>query len=329
MADVTSSLFHRPARVLIVKTSSLGDVVHALPALTDLRRALPDTQVDWLVEESFAEIPRLHAGVGKVLTVALRRWRKSWWKAETRKQWREAKAALRAQPYDAVIDLQGLLKSAWLTRAASLTPTGKVHGYDRHSAREPWSARFYGQCHRVALAQHAIARNRALTAAALSYAVDVSPPPDYGLTALPATRSGVLLLPATSRADKAWPPTHWVALAQQLQASGHTCTLVAGTPTERSQALAIAQAAPGATLAPPGTIADLASRMRESQAVVGVDTGLTHLAAAHGLPCIGLFTATDPARTGVWGARAHNVGGVGLIPSVDAVLDALQRANTP
>src|SRR2546428_140511 len=162
-------------RILFVKTSSLGDVVHQCPAVSDAARKLAGAQIDWVVEESFAGIARMHASVRSVIPVAARRWRGALWRRAVWREIGEFRRRLAAQRYDAVVDTQGLLKSALITRAAS----GTRHGMDRASAREPIAASFYDVTHTVPWGQHAVERNRRLTAAALGYSLD--DPLDYGL----------------------------------------------------------------------------------------------------------------------------------------------------
>jgi heptosyltransferase I len=313
-------------RILIVKTSSLGDVVHALPVVHDIMQNQPDAQVDWVAEEAFTDIPRLHPHVQRVIPVALRRWRKSWWKADTRREWRAFKTTLQARAYDRVIDLQGLLKSAWLTRAVRLSAHGAVHGYAGKSVREPLAMVFYSHHHTVDKAQHAVARNRALAAAALGYRV--SGDAQYGLSDADTnavTGTTALWFTATSNLAKAWPDAEWVALGQQLRDQfGLTCQLVAGSPAERRAAQALAAQVPGATVLPPLRVGEIATVLRTAQCAIGVDTGLTHWAAALGVPTVGIYTATDPARTGVHAACARNVGGAAQTPSAANVLAALQ-----
>lgn len=153
-------------RVLLVKTSSLGDVIHTLPALTDAARAIPGIQFDWVVEEGFAEIPAWHPAVARVIPVAIRRWRKNLWQTLRNGEWRRFKQRLKEVDYDLVIDAQGLLKSAWLTRYVGKTP---VAGLDGDSAREPLASRFYRRAYPVAWGQHAVERTRQLFAQALDY----------------------------------------------------------------------------------------------------------------------------------------------------------------
>ena len=314
-------------RILIVKTSSLGDVIHNLPVVSDIRRHFPDVVVDWCVEEGFAAIPRLHPGVGKIIPVAVRRWRKNLFKAAT---WREIagfRRTLQAAPYDAIIDTQGLLKSALMASLAH----GPALGYAADSAREPMAARFYDRKFSVSRELHAVVRNRRLAAAALGYAADGEP--DYGIEAVSAGftwmphRPYVVFLTATSRDDKLWPEANWLALGLLLNAQGISAVLPGGSAVERERARRLAAGIPGAVAAPAMTIPDLASLLAGGRAAVGVDTGLTHLAAALKVPTVALYTATDPGLTGVLGVGFHrNLGGKDQIPSPASVLAELQPA---
>ena len=314
-------------RILIVKTSSLGDVIHNLPVVSDIRRHFPDAVVDWCVEESFADIPRLHSGVRKILPVAVRRWRKNIFKAATWREIAEFRRGLQDEAYDAVIDTQGLLKSALMASQAK----GPVLGYEASSAREPAAARFYDRTFSVSRDLHAVVRNRRLVAAALGYVLDGEP--DYGIEAVPAGfawlphRPYVVFLTATSRDDKLWPEANWLTLGQQLNSLGISAVLPGGSPVERERASRLAAGIPGAVAAPAMTIPYLASLLAGGRAAVGVDTGLTHLAVALKVPTVALYTATDPGLTGVLGVGFHrNLGGKDQIPSPAAVLAELQTA---
>ncbi|MFZ5556247.1 MAG: lipopolysaccharide heptosyltransferase I [Pseudomonadota bacterium] len=313
-----------PPRFLLVKTSSMGDVIHNLPVAADLARAFPGCAVDWIVEDSFADVPRLHPAVRRVIPVAVRRWRRAWARGAT---WREigaVRAALRAERYDRIIDSQGLVKSAVLAALAD----GPRCGYDRASAREPLASLLYGRRCAVDRALHAVERNRRLAACCAGYALDGEL--DYGIAAperrfdwLPARRYAVLLT-ATSRDDKLWPEERWAALGRALAKRGLASVLPAGSDTERERAVRLAQAIPGAAAAPPLGLAGLASLLADSVAVAGVDTGLTHLAAALGRPVVGIYCATEPGLTGVHAKHAVNLGAAGRAPGVDDVLAALQ-----
>lgn len=312
-------------RILLVKTSSLGDVVHNLPVASDIRAAVPGAEIDWAVEESLAAIPRLHPAVSRVLPVAVRRWRSGLLDGAVRAEVRAFIGELKRHPYDAVIDTQGLLKSAWIAWIAR----GTRHGLDFASAREPLSF-FYDRTYAVPWTVHAVERNRRLAAQALGYAVPASL--DYGVSAppvsfvwLPGGRHAVLAH-ATSARSKLWPDGHWTEFGLRLDERGVRSVLPWGSTAERLRAEAIARAIPGAVVAPGLSLADAAALLAGADAVIGVDTGLTHLAAALKVPTIGIYCATDPAATGLHGCvRAVNLGGIGAPPSVLDVLTALER----
>ena len=302
-------------RILFVKTSSLGDVVHNCPAVSDAARALPGAAIDWVVEEPFAAIAAMHRSVRRVIPVALRRWRAALWKPAV---WDEVgvwRAALRAERYDAVVDTQSLLKSALVSRAAS----GTRHGLDRASAREWLAPLFYDARHAVPRHLHAVQRNRMLAAQALDY--EVPPALDYGLRAPEAHKSGyVVLLTMTSRADKLWPEERWIELGRAL---GAPAILPWGSEEERARAERISRAI-GGTVLPRKSVEELARVFAAARAVVGLDTGLTHLAAALGVAAVGIFCGSDPRLTGLYGAPyARNAGAPGQPPTVQEVLQLL------
>jgi heptosyltransferase-1 len=312
-------------KILLVKTSSLGDVIHNLPVASDLRGAFPGAAIDWAVEESYAAIPSLHPAVARVLPVALRRWRASLLSGAARAELREFLGALRSTDYDAVIDTQGLLKSALIAWRAR----GTRHGLDFASAREPL-APFYDRVHSVPWSQHAVERNRALAARALGYAV--TSPADYGITA-PTARPAWLpggpysvLVHATSSRAKLWAVDRWIELGSRLADAGTRSVLPWGAAHERERAADIARRVPGAVVAPAFSLTEAAAVLAGARTVIGVDTGLTHLACALGRPTVGLYCATDPGATGLYGgARAVNLGGRNAPPSVDEVLGAVGR----
>lgn len=306
-------------RILFVKTSSLGDVVHQCPAATDAVRKLAGAQIDWVVEEAFAGIARMHAGVRNVIPVAVRRWRGALWQ---RAVWREIagfRRRLAAERYDAVVDTQGLLKSALITRAAP----GIRHGMDRASAREAIAARFYDVTHAVPRELHAVERNRRLTAAALGYSLDDSV--EYGLgKTQETTTSGsyAVLLTMTSRADKLWPEARWVELGRALALP---VVLPWGNASERERADRIGRGIGQAVVPQAMPLDQLAGLFTHARGVFGLDTGLTHLAAALGAPTVAIFCGSNPALTGVYGTRrGRNVGGEGKPPEVFEVLKSFE-----
>ena len=313
-------------RVLIVKTSSMGDVVHALPVVSDLLRARPGLQVDWLVEAPFAAIPRLHPGVRRVLPLAWRKWRKTLGRPETRAAMAALRAELRAEPYDLVLDLQGLLKSVlW-----GLQARGPLVGYGFGSIREPAAALFYRRRATVSRALQAVERNRRLAAAHLGYALPDTPP-DFGIAAPPVSGAWqppaqcAALIPCASRPEKLWPEDRWIAVGRRLAAAGLTPVLVWGSADERQRAERIA-AGCGGVVPPFLSVADMAGVLGRARQIVGLDTGFSHLAAAFGAPTIGIYCDHAPGLAGITGpGPVASLGGKGQVPALDAVLAQLER----
>jgi heptosyltransferase-1 len=295
-------------KVLLVKTSSMGDVIHALPAVTDAQRAHPGMVLDWVVEEGFAEIPAWHPAVHSVIPVAIRRWRKSPWQAVRSGDWARFRERLNAQRYDAVIDAQGLIKSALLSRLVKNAPR---YGYSRDTVREPLASCAYQHRITVARDQHAIERIRQLFAASLGYALPQTEV-DYGLSRAAfvddSAQHPLVFLHGTARVEKCWPESHWIALGQAMARAGHRIALPWGNAEEQQRAERIASAiGVAATVLPKLNLQGVARVIAAARAVVAVDTGLGHLSAALGVPCLSLYGPTDPAWIGARGAHQQFV----------------------
>ncbi len=290
-------------RVLIVKTSSMGDVLHTLPALTDAQQAIPGIQFDWVVEEGFAQIPSWHASVDRVIPVAIRRWRKAWFSAPIKAERKVFRDAVRLQQYDAIIDAQGLVKSAALvTRLAR----GVKHGMDWSTAREPLASLFYNRKHHIAKQQHAVERTRELFAQSLGYTKPLSQG-DYAiaqhfLTNLSANSGQyAVFLHATTRDDKHWPEANWRELIGLLNNAGIRIKLPWGAPHEEARAKRLAEGFSYVDVLPRMTLEEVARVLAGAKFVVSVDTGLSHLTAALDRPNITLYGPTDPGLIGGYG----------------------------
>jgi heptosyltransferase-1 len=311
--------------ILVVRPSSLGDIVHALALVADVQAKRPGVAVDWVAEEAFAPLVALDPGVRRVIPVALRRWRGHMLAAAT---WREIaafRADLRRDEYAAVLDLQEQVKGALIAGFAR----GPRHGPDRASIREPVATIAHNVHHAIDPNQHLIDRCRQLAAAALRYSVDG--PPRFGFVPPGVTVGGAMpelpymvFLHATSRADKLWPEANWRALIGAFAQAGFTLLLPWGSAHERARSERLASGEPAARVPPLQSLDALAGLIARAELVVGVDTGLVHLAAALDTPTVSLFVATDPTLAGVERASrtARDLGGVGQVPSVEAVLDA-------
>ena len=293
-------------KVLVVKTSSLGDVIHTLPALSDAVHAMPEIRFDWVVEEAYAELPAWHPAVARVIPVALRRWRKRPMTAAMSGEWQRFQRQLRAETYDKIIDVQGLIKSALLARLAR----GPRYGLDRHSAREPLAALGYDHAFSINKNQHAIARVRELFAAVLGYPCPVTPP-DYGISRgrfspVPEDEKYVVFLHGTAWASKQWPVEYWVQLASLATEAGYKVYLPWGNEKEQQRAQHIAVQCSGVMVLPKMNLAGLAAVLVHARGVVGVDTGLAHLAASLSVPAVTIYGATRPELTGTVGSgQAH------------------------
>lgn len=313
--------------VLVVKLSSLGDVIHTLPALTDAAAALPGIRFDWVVEEAFAEVPAWHPAVDRVLPVAIRRWRRRPLRDFTGPEWRQARAALRARVYDAVIDAQGLLKSALVTRLAR----GPRFGPDRRSAREGLASLAYDRGLSIPGDLHAVERTRLLFARALGYPVPTGPP-DYGLRGrLQAdggpTPRGLLFFHGSARAEKLWPEERWLALSLLASDRDFRVGLPWGSASERERAERIAAACAAAAVLPPLGLTALAGRLLRARGAVAVDTGLAHLAAALALPAVTLYGPTSPRLVGTLGPNQVHLRSPGMLADLTAaaVWQALEQ----
>ena len=308
--------------ILIIKTSSLGDVVHQMPAITDARRHRPDARISWVVEEAFAPLARLHPAVDDVIPVSTRRWRTQLLKFSTWNEISGFKVRVAAVDPEITIDTQGLIRSAIIARMAN----GPRHGYDAASIREPMASFFYDVKHKVARDQHAVTRNRLLTGLSLDYAPDAKI--DYGLMA-PAKSAGApyaVLFHGTSRAAKEWREVDWIGTGKWLRKQGLDVLLPWGSEAERLRSERLAAAIPGARVLERQPLDATAKIIANASLVIGVDTGLLHLAAAYGVPLIAVFLATDPGLTGPVGNGSITVlGGKGAYPSFERVIEVAQK----
>jgi heptosyltransferase I len=308
-------------RLLLVKMSSLGDVVHTLVPVTDAIRARPDLTIDWVVEEAYSAIPAWHPSVNRIIPVALRRWRKSPWTMIRDNEWFQFRGELRREEYDLVLDAQGLMKSGWI----GLQARGPVVGRNRNSAREPLAAAFYKNSHEIDLVLPEVEQLRQLFARALDYP-EPNEPAQFGIdhTRIPSSDDRddyAILAHGAAWESKLWPVASWMALGRELAKRHLRPLLPWGNEREKNRAQDIAAACGGEVL-PRLEIPALASTLRDAKIVVGLDTGITHISIALGTPTVTLYGPTVPVYDKVAGDQVIH------LTSTGAVLVDTNRTNT-
>ena len=320
-------------KILIVRVSSLGDVVHNMPMVADILRRHPDAAIDWVVEEAYVDLVRLNPGVRRIIPLGLRRWRKNLFSSGTRTEMRAFRDALRADAYDVVFDTQGLFKTGLVMRMARLADGGRRIGLangTEDSGYEGISRIFHTTSVPVGLRTHAVERARLVAAAALGYRIET--PADFRLDApalspawLPAEPYAVLFH-GTARAAKQWPAEYWIRIARFVAARGLRILLPWGSAKEYGAACDLAEHMPNATVLPKLQMMEAVLLAQRSALAIGVDTGLTHIAAAYNRPTIELYCDSPRWKTeGNWSPKIVNLGDTGQPPSPDEVEAAILR----
>ena len=321
--------------ILIVRVSSLGDVLHNMPMLQDILRHHPTAQIDWVVEEAYVSLVRLQSGVRQIIPVALRRWRKSLFSPTTRAEIRHFRAQLKSTTYDFVFDTQGLFKTGLLMSWARLAEGGQKVGLangTEDSGYEAISRSFHTRSVRVPLRTHAVARARLVAAAVMGY--EVQRPANFGLTQVQfdqrpvwlPTQPYAVFFHGTARAAKKWPTAAWIEIGQYLAGRGWLILLPWGNVEEQQQALALAQQIPAAQVLPALPLPEALQLAQAASLVIGVDTGLTHAAAAFERPTIELYCDSPRWKTeGNWSERIINLGDTGRAPGTAEVIAAINR----
>lgn len=319
-------------RILLVKTSSMGDVIHNMAVASDIHAHFPDALIDWVVETSFVEIVKLNPNINSIITVAMRRWKRAIFSGLT---WREISAFKRqinAQKYDAILDTQALLKSAIISRLAN----GTTHGPNFKTAREPLAGFLYHRGYDISPKIHALTRYRMVAAQALGYILP-STPPVYNLQVddihLPNNfqnipQNYVLALHSTARDAKLWPIEHWIGLGRYLASKGLSILLPWGNEAELARSHLIATSLNNAVVLPKMNLTQLAVLIKKAQAAIGVDTGLMHMAIAFKIPTLAIFCDTYIWQAGAMpsdGAIGITIGGKSACPSVNEAIQAFNQ----
>ncbi len=342
--------------ILLVKLSSLGDVLHNLPVVWDIRAQYPDAHIAWAVEEGYVHLleplkstPELR-GIDEIIPVCLRRAKKDLFRGRVKKAiaaFIKMKKALRSKHWHVIVETQGLIKSALIASLAKQSMvTTSVYGIGnqtQYSGYEPMARFFYDQSIQVPFQLHAVDRSRAILASSLQAAWpsrDIAPPQFYPSEYLTQLRRQtnplgfvanqyVMCFHATARIAKAWNEAAWVAIAQYLVSQGLTPVFPWGNPAEKVVSERLVAQVPGANLPPAFTIAQAATLVAQARLTIGVDTGLTHYSAVLNLPTIELYIDSPRWKTeGYWSTQVINLGDMRTPPTVDEVLLAVQQLLT-
>ncbi|MDP2070948.1 lipopolysaccharide heptosyltransferase I [Methylotenera sp.] len=319
-------------RLLLVKMSSMGDIIHNMPLVHDIKQHYPEAIIDWVVEESFVELARLNPLVERIIPVAMRRWKKAIFSKNTWVEFLKFKKNLQTCRYDAILDTQGLIKSAVIAKLAH----GISYGQNSNTARERLAGYLVRNSLDIPRNLHAITRNRLVGALALNYSTDDNST-HYDmqfnhelnpvLTDL-LPKNCIMLFHSTARAAKHWPNECWIALGLYLNARGYALALPWGSATEKQRAESIANSLKDALVLPKLSIVQLAGLMRDTKACVGLDTGLTHIAVALNIPTLAIFTDTHLWQAGTKPSPqgcAITIGGKPDLPNVKASIDAFNQ----
>lgn len=319
-------------RILLVKMSSMGDIVHNMPLVCDIKQHYPEAIIDWVVEEAFVELARLNPLVNRVIPVGMRRWKKAIFSKNTWVEFFNFKRNLQACHYDAILDTQGLIKSAIITKLAH----GVSYGQNSNTAREWLAGYLVHNSLNIPRNLHAITRNRLVGALALNYLADdnsthydmqFNHEPDPVLADL-LPKNCIMLFHSTARAAKHWPNECWIALGHYLNTQGYALALPWGSATEKQRAESIANSLKDALVLPKLSIVQLAGLMRDTKACIGLDTGLTHIAVALNIPTLAIFTDTHIWQAGTKPSPqggAITIGGKPGLPSAEASIDTFNQ----
>lgn len=324
-------------KILIVKLSSLGDILHLFPAISDLRGKFPEAEIHWLVEPAFAEVAGWHSAISKVIPIALRAHKKAWWKTPALLM--ELKKKLRAEKYDLVLDAQGLLKSALMAKLSG----APIYGFHADSAREPLAAWFYQKAANIPKGLHVIEKNRQLVAQIFS--VEQSKTIDYGLgkfrqqlmeSELPfkvkkIPKQSIVLLHGTTWNSKYWSESSWVELVALLVQQGWHCLLPWGNEVELQRASRLQKAGGDqAAVLPKLSLTELMNVLIRAQNFVSVESGIGHLAAALDIHGVMLHGPTSPDYSGILGKHCqHLTSGVNCSPCFKRDCPILSEKNVP
>ena len=314
-------------KILLVRTSSMGDIIHTFPAAVDVKKAFPDAQLHWLVEESLTDVCSLCPEIDALRITAFHRWRKTPFSKEVRKEVRNLQEQLRSESYDAVVDTQGIVRSAWAATWAGVP----VCGYSWKTAREPLASLFYKKTFSMPETLGAVRRYRKMLATSLGYTIDESHPkfgicpprlPDIELP----ERFAAFFVNTSLNRPKHWQEDRWKAVVSGLASQGLDSVLFWGNGVEKERVERIASVSERAHVLPRMSIPEIAAVVSRAKIGIGLDTGLMHLAAAVGIPCVAIWVNTDPGKVALVGeADCATLGHIGADVTVEEVLSAVRK----
>jgi len=321
-------------KVLLIRVSSLGDVLHNMPIVADILRHFPTAQIDWVVEEGFVDLVKLNPHVRHIIPFALRRWRKSLFSKSVRAEMAAFKKSLQSETYDVILDTQGLLKTGVIMGLANGAIKAGLANGTEGSGYEALSRIFHTLSVPVGPRTHAVLRGRLVASQALGISENLKQiPPVFGLTT-PSTNAAdwlpandyVVFFHGTAGAAKKWPAHDWINLGKHLHQRKYPLLLAWGNKTEHLEAEQLAAHIPGAKVLPKLSMLEAITLAQRAALVVGVDTGLTHIAAAYERPTVEIYSASPRWKTeGNWSDKIINLGDKGSPPSASDVIIAVDQ----
>ena len=293
-------------RVLVIKTSNIGDVVNTLPAMTDAIQMIPGIKFDWVIEDSLKEIPQWHHATERVIPIVTQAFTKNRWKHLFSGKWWGMQKQIRSNDYFAVLDSEGVWMNGWLARYAN----GPSFGFNKESAREQMTTRYYDHAIAVAKGQHAVERSRQFFAKALGYdlpravantGLQIEGNPGAGISELMQGDPSIMFLCGSSWNTKLWPMSYWQTAAKLAGKKGYRVLIPWHYPYEKQMAEEVATIGRHVHVCERSSLTGFVHLLRACLGVVAVDTGLTHIAAAMNVPCVSLYGPTDPGLSGAYG----------------------------
>ncbi|CAL1328984.1 lipopolysaccharide heptosyltransferase RfaC [Candidatus Providencia siddallii] len=316
-------------KVLLIKTSSMGDIIHCLPALTDAKKIIPNIKFDWVIEKDYSQIPTWHNATKNIFIAPIRQWRKNLFSTKVKIERNIFYKKLQKTYYDAIIDAQGLLKSVFFVTRFS---NGIKHGYDFYSITEKLASFFYNQKHYIKKQQHAVERIRQLFAKSLKYKYkntkgDFNIINFFSKLTNKTSKPYIIFLHSTTRKNKHWPENHWRELIFNIKKLNIKIKLPWSNTYEQQRAFRLAKDFNFVNILPKMTLIEIGQQIFNAKAIVSVDTGLSHLASALNIPNITIFGPTNPKLIGGYGEKQYSIKSYNKKMSAIKAIDVFKKLN--